>query len=34
VPSDAHGKYTVQVTFDLGPLAGKITSKQEVEVGR
>jgi len=32
VPSDAHGKYTIQIAFDLGPLAGEITGKQEVEV--
>jgi hypothetical protein len=34
VPSDARGKYVVQITFDLGPLAGKITGKQELEVAQ
>jgi hypothetical protein len=25
VPSDAAGEYTVEVTMDTGPLAGKLT---------
>jgi len=25
VPSDANGKYVIQITFDMGPIAGKIT---------
>jgi hypothetical protein len=32
VPGDAKGKYTIQVTFDMGPLAGKITGKKEISV--
>jgi hypothetical protein len=34
VPSDARGKYVVQITFDLGPLAGKVTGKRELEVAQ
>jgi hypothetical protein len=33
VPSDARGMYLVQITFDMGPLAGKITGVRELEVG-
>jgi hypothetical protein len=33
VPSDAKGKYVVQISFDMGPLAGKVTGKQELDVG-
>jgi hypothetical protein len=32
VPGDAKGNFTVQVTFDMGPLAGKITGKKELAV--
>jgi hypothetical protein len=32
VPSSAAGKYVVQITFDMGPLAGKVTGKKEFEV--
>jgi hypothetical protein len=32
VPSDANGKYAIQITFDMGPLAGKVTGKTELEV--
>jgi hypothetical protein len=32
VPNNASGKYTVEISFDLGPLAGKITGKKEFEV--
>jgi hypothetical protein len=34
VPSDANGKYVIQVTFDMGPLAGKITGRQELAVAK
>jgi hypothetical protein len=34
VPSDASGKYTIQITFDMGPIAGKVTGKKEIEVGK
>jgi hypothetical protein len=34
VPSDASGKYVVQISFDMGPLAGKLTGRQELEVGK
>jgi hypothetical protein len=34
VPSDASGKYTVQITFDMGPLAGKVTGRKDLEVGK
>jgi hypothetical protein len=34
VPSDADGKYVIQITFDMGPLAGKVTGKKEIEVGK
>jgi hypothetical protein len=33
VPGDARGKYVVQITFDMGPLAGKVTGKKTFEVG-
>jgi hypothetical protein len=32
VPGDASGKYVIQITFDMGPLAGKVTGKKELEV--
>jgi hypothetical protein len=32
VPSDARGKYLIQITFDMGPLAGKVTGKKELEI--
>jgi hypothetical protein len=28
------GKYVVQISFDMGPLAGKVTGRQELEVAR
>jgi hypothetical protein len=34
VPSDAGGKYLVQITFDMGPLAGKVTGKTELDVAK
>jgi len=34
VPNNARGKHVVQISFDLGPLAGQIVGTQEVEVGR
>jgi hypothetical protein len=34
VPSDAHGKYTIQITFDMGPVAGKVTGKLPLQVGK
>jgi hypothetical protein len=34
VPSDASGKYVIQITFDMGPLAGKVSGKKEIEVGK
>jgi hypothetical protein len=34
VPSNAAGKYTIQITFDMGPLAGKVTGKTDLEVGK
>jgi hypothetical protein len=32
VPSDAKGEYRVQVVFDAGPLAGKITGNGKIAV--
>jgi hypothetical protein len=32
VPSDARGQYAIQITFDMGPLAGKISGKKKFEV--
>jgi len=32
VPKDASGKFTIQVTFDLGPIGGKVVGKKELEV--
>ena len=32
VPSDVRGTLRLEVTFDTGPLAGKITGKCPVEV--
>jgi hypothetical protein len=32
VPGDAKGNYTIQVTFEMGPLAGKITGKKDLSV--
>jgi hypothetical protein len=32
VPSDAKGAYTVQVTLDTGPLAGKIKGRGTLSV--
>jgi hypothetical protein len=34
VPNDAQDKYTVQITFDLGPLGGKVVGKKEIEVAK
>jgi hypothetical protein len=34
VPIDARGKYLLQLSFDLGPLAGKVTGTNELEVGK
>jgi hypothetical protein len=34
VPSDASGKYVIQITFDMGPIAGKITGTKEIEVSK
>jgi hypothetical protein len=34
VPSDAVGKYAIQITFDMGPLAGKVTGKKDFEVSK
>jgi hypothetical protein len=34
VPTDAHGKYTLQITFDMGPAGGKIVGTKELEVGK
>jgi hypothetical protein len=34
VPSDASGKYVIQITFDMGPLAGKVTGRKELEVSK
>jgi hypothetical protein len=34
VPSDAAGTYAIRITFDMGPLAGKVTGKTELEVGK
>jgi hypothetical protein len=33
VPSDAKpGKYTIRVTYDLGPLAGNVTGEKLLDV--
>jgi hypothetical protein len=32
VPKDAAGKYTLQITFDLGPIGGKVVGKKVIEV--
>jgi hypothetical protein len=35
VPSNASsGQYAIQITFDMGPLAGKVTSRKEFDVGK
>jgi hypothetical protein len=33
VPNKA-GKYTVQITFDLGPIGGKVVGKKEIDVAK
>jgi hypothetical protein len=33
VPKDARGKYAIRLSFDLGPLAGKLIGKTALEVG-
>jgi hypothetical protein len=32
VPSDANGMYLITITFDMGPLAGKVTGGKGLEV--
>jgi hypothetical protein len=32
VPSDAQGEYAVQVTFDTGPLGGKLVGRSAMTV--
>jgi hypothetical protein len=34
VPNDASGKYTIQITFDLGPIGGKVVGKKEIDVAK
>jgi hypothetical protein len=34
VPKDAQGKYTVQITYDLGPAGGKVVGKKEIELAK
>jgi len=34
VPKDARGKYAIQITFDLGPIGGKVVGKKEIDVGK
>jgi hypothetical protein len=32
VPSDAAGKHTIEITFDMGPIAGKVIGIKEIDV--
>jgi hypothetical protein len=32
VPKDAKGKFTVRITYDLGPAGGKVVGKKEIEL--
>jgi hypothetical protein len=34
VPKNASGKYVIQITFDLGPIGGKVVGKKEISVAR
>jgi len=34
VPKNASGKYTVQITFDLGPIGGEVVGKKEISVAK
>jgi hypothetical protein len=34
VPSDADGMYVIQIAFDMGPLAGKVTGSTELQVSK
>jgi hypothetical protein len=34
VPSDASGMYLIAITFDMGPLAAKVTGVKQLEVGK
>jgi hypothetical protein len=34
VPKDASGKYTIQITFDLGPIGGKVVGKKQIDVSK
>jgi hypothetical protein len=34
VPKDASGKYIVQITFDLGPIGGKVVGTKEIDASQ
>jgi len=34
VPKDAGGKYSIQITFDLGPIGGEVVGKKEISVAK
>jgi hypothetical protein len=34
VPQSASGKHVIQITFDLGPIGGKVVGKKEFNVAK
>jgi hypothetical protein len=34
VPRDASGKYVIQITFDLGPIGGKVVGRKEINAAK
>jgi hypothetical protein len=34
VPNNASGKHAIQITFDLGPVGGKVVGKKEFSVAK